>query len=90
MDSLLTSGPNCKWDTARARSNVATSLNASAVTDNYYPHSMLIISEPTWMYSEATKVREEKDSTILRASKVILNPDYRLEVTMWEKRLPFK
>lgn len=61
------------------------------VTDNYYPPTMLIISESTWMYLEATKVREEKDSTtILRASKVILNPDHRLEVTTWEKRLPFK
>lgn len=60
--SLLTSGPRGKCHTARARSNEAAGLNASVLTDNYYPHTMLIISESPWMYSAATKVSKEKDS----------------------------
>lgn len=60
--SLLTSGPRGKCHTARAQSNEAAGLNASVLTDNYYPHTMLIISESPWMYSAATKVSEEKDS----------------------------
>lgn len=36
------------------------------------------------------KGKEEKGCTILQASRVIPDPDYVLEVTVWEMMPPFK
>lgn len=58
-------------------------------TDNYYPRTILITSQSTWMYTEDTG-QGRKKTTVFGASKGIPNPDYGVEVTMWEMRLPVK
>lgn len=51
----LQRGHSQAWNKLGLRSN------ASMATDNYHPHTLLIISESTWMYTEKRKqAREEK------------------------------
>lgn len=89
MASWLIPGPSCRCDTARAWSKWALSFNANGhwqLLPPYYSHYFRVHLDAHRRHRAGKK----KDSTVFGASKGIPNPDYGVEVTMWEMRLPVK